>query len=62
MRKETESKIEALERKAASTQGELKATLDRRIEQIRRDYDDSQARIKDMLADHLTELAAHLRQ
>jgi len=62
IRKETEAKVETLKRKAANAKGEMKATLHKRVQQIRRDYEESQANLKGILADKLTGAAIHLRQ
>ena len=59
---ETDSKVQVLQKKAEKTQGEIKATFDARVKRIRDDYEESQKKLKHMLAGHLKEAAARLEK
>ena len=54
--------MKALQNKAEKTQGAIKATFEARVKWIRDDYDQSQAKLKHMLAGHLKEAAARLEK
>jgi len=59
---ETEAKVQALQKKAEKTQGEIKATFDARVKRIRDDYEQSQKKLKHLLAGQLKEAAARLEK
>jgi hypothetical protein len=46
LRQETEAKIEALQEQAAEAQADAKVKLDRRIAEVRADYDRRSAKLK----------------
>ena len=50
IKSETEAKVQALQKKAAKAQGDIKASLDARAKQIRNQYEQSMARVKRMVA------------
>jgi len=60
IRSEAEAKIKALQKKAEQSQAEMKATLDARAAQIRNDYEQTEARLKHLVAEQLKEAAARL--
>jgi len=62
MKKETDAKVAALEKKAAKAQSDMKAAFDARIRQIRDSYEHSEAKVKHMLAEQLTSAAARLER
>jgi uncharacterized membrane protein len=50
IKQETEAKVNALQKKAAKAQGEIRATMDARVKEIRGEYDQAVARAKSMVA------------
>ncbi len=50
IKSETEAKVQALQKKAAKAQGDAKAAIDARMNQIRKQYEQSAARMKSMVA------------
>jgi len=54
--------VQALQRKAEKTQGEIKATFDARVKRIRQEHEQSQAKLKHMIAGQLTAAAAKLER
>jgi uncharacterized membrane protein len=62
MKQETEAKIQALKKKAETTHGEIKATLDARVTRIQQDYEASQVKIKHLLAEQLKAAAGRLER
>ena len=56
------SKIKALQKKAEQSQAEMKATLDARAGQIRNDYEQTEARLKHLVAEQLKAAAARLEK
>jgi uncharacterized membrane protein len=50
IKKETDAKVQALQMKAAKAQGDAKASIDARMDQIKKDYEQSAARVKSMVA------------
>jgi len=50
IKNETEAKVRALQEKAAKAQGDVKKAIDARVKQIREQYEQSVARMKDMAA------------
>jgi len=50
IKKETDAKVQALQKKAAKAQGDAKATIDARVNQIKKQYEQSAARMKSMVA------------
>jgi len=59
-RSETEAKVNALQQKAAKARGDVKATLEARVAQIRQDFEQSEAKLKHLLAGQLRAAAARL--
>jgi uncharacterized membrane protein len=47
---ETEAKVEALRKKAAKSQGDIKAGIEKRMQEIREQYDEAVARVKSKAA------------
>lgn len=62
MKQETDSKIQALKKKAEKTQGEIKTTLDARVTRIQQDHEASQAKVKHLLAEQLKATAARIER
>ena len=54
--------MKALQNKAEKTQGEIKATFDARVKRIRDDHEESQKKLKHLLAGQLTAAAARLEK
>ena len=50
IKSETEAKVQALQKKAAKAKGDAKAAIDARVNQIRKQYEQSAARMKSMVA------------
>ena len=50
VKEETEAKVNALQKKAAKAQGEIRAAMDARVKEIRGEYDQAVARAKSMVA------------
>lgn len=46
MKRETEAKVEALKKKAGKSQGDIKASMEKRMHEIREQYDQALARVK----------------
>ena len=62
IRSEAEAKISALQKKAEQSQAEMKATLEARAGQIRNDYEQTEARLKHLVAEQLKAAAARLEK
>ncbi|HXJ43629.1 MAG TPA: DUF1269 domain-containing protein [Bryobacteraceae bacterium] len=62
IKSETEAKVQALQKKAAKAQGDIKATLDARAKHIREEYEQSVAKEKHLLAGQLKAAAAKLEK
>ena len=50
IKQETEAKVNALQKKAAKSQGEIRAAMDARVKEIRAEYDQAVTRAKRMVA------------
>jgi len=50
VKRETEAKVEALQKKAAKSQGEIKAAMESRVREIREQYDQAVTRVKSTAA------------
>jgi uncharacterized membrane protein len=50
IKRETAAKVEALQKKAAKSQGEVKAAMEKRMQEIREQYDQAVARVKSTAA------------
>jgi uncharacterized membrane protein len=50
IKSETDAKVQGLQKKAAKAQGDAKAAIDARMNQIRKQYDQTAARMKQMVA------------
>jgi uncharacterized membrane protein len=50
VKRETEAKVEVLQKKAAKSQGEIKAAMESRMQEIRKQYDQAVARVKSAAA------------
>jgi uncharacterized membrane protein len=59
---ETEAKVRALEKKAEKARGDAKAALDAQIRRIRQDYEATDAKLRQMLAERLRSAAARLKK
>jgi uncharacterized membrane protein len=59
---EAAAKIKALQKKAEQSQGEMKATLDTRVTQILNDYEQTEVRLKHLVAEQLKQAAARLQK
>lgn len=62
IKSESEAKLQALQKKGAKAQGDIKATLDARVKQIHDDYEQSEAKLKHLLAGKLREAAARVEK
>lgn len=62
IRSETEAKIQALQKKAEKAQGDVKATIEARVKRIREHHEQSQVKLKHLIAGQLTAAAARLEQ
>jgi uncharacterized membrane protein len=59
---EAEAKIKSLQKKAGQSQAGLKATLDARATQIRKDYEQTEASLKHLVAEQLKGAAARIEK
>lgn len=50
IKKETDAKVQALQKKAVTAQGDAKAAMDARVNQIKKQYEQSAAHLKSMVA------------
>jgi uncharacterized membrane protein len=50
MKLETEAKVDALKKKAAKSQGDIKATMEKRMQEVREQYNQAVARLKSTAA------------
>ena len=50
MKLETEAKVDALKKKAANSQGDIKATMEKRMQEVREQYNQAVARLKSTAA------------
>lgn len=62
IKSETEAKVQALQKKAAKAQGDIKATLDARAKRIREEYEQSVAKQKQLVAGQLRAAAAKVEK
>ena len=62
MKKETDAKVAALQNKAEKAESNAKAALNARIRETRESYEQSEAKVKHMLAEKLTSAAARLEK
>jgi uncharacterized membrane protein len=56
-KKETEAKVQALQQKAAKAQGDAKAALNARITELRKEYEESEAKVRSSVAGELRKAA-----
>jgi len=61
-KREVEAQVETLEKKAAKAQGEAKESFDRRINQLRNQYEDSAAKLRNVTAKKLRQVAAKIEK
>jgi uncharacterized membrane protein len=59
---ETEAKVQALQKKAAKAQGDVKAAFDARVAQIRAEYEERSRRLKNLATEQLRKAAAQLEK
>jgi uncharacterized membrane protein len=57
---ETETKVQALQKRAAKAQGDAKEAFDARVAQIRGEYEERSKRLKGLVAEQLKKAAAQL--
>ncbi len=62
IKSETAAKIEALQKKAGQSQAEMKATLEARIAQILKDYEQTEVKLKHLVAEQLKQAATRLEK
>ena len=62
VKSETQAEVNALQKKAEKAQGDIKATFDRRIRQLRGQCDETEKNLKHLLAGQLREAAARLEK
>jgi len=62
IKRETEAKVQVLQKKAAKAQGEAKANLTAQIGQLRKQYEDSVAKLRNVTAEKLKEAAAKIQK
>jgi|SRR5271157_229545 len=62
IKRETEAKVQVLQKKAAKVQGEAKASIDARIGQLRKQYEDSVAKLRKVTAEKLKEAADKIQK
>ena len=62
IRSEAEAKIKALQKKAEQSQAGMKGTLDARAAQIRNDYEQTEVKLKRLVAEQLKGAAARLQK
>jgi uncharacterized membrane protein len=61
-KRETETKVQALQQKAAKAQGDAKAVLNARITELRNEYEQSEARARSAAAGQLRKAADHIEK
>jgi len=59
---ETESKVQALQKRAAKAQGDAKKSFDARVAQIRGEYEERSRRLKGLAAEQLRKAASQLEK
>jgi len=57
MKKGCDIKVEAFKRKAAGARGEIKAAMDARVTEIRKDYQQTLTKLKNLEAERLEKTA-----
>lgn len=57
---EAEAKVQALQKRAAKAQGDVKTALDVRVAQIRKEYEERSRRLKNLAAEQLRKAAAQI--
>lgn len=62
IKSEAEAKVKALQMKAQNSQLEMKATLEARVAQIRENYEQTQGKLKHLVAEQLKQAAARLEK
>jgi uncharacterized membrane protein len=62
IKSEAEAKVKALQMKAQNSQVEMKATLEARVAQIRENYEQTQGKLKHLVAEQLKQAAARLEK
>jgi uncharacterized membrane protein len=62
IKRETEAKVQVLQKKAATAQGEAKANINVQIGQFRKQYEDSVAKLRNVTAEKLKQAAARIQK
>jgi uncharacterized membrane protein len=62
MKRETEAKVHALQQKAAKAKGDAKAALNARITELRKGYEESEAKVRSAAAGQLRKAAGQLER
>lgn len=62
IKEETEAKVQALQKRAAKAQGDVKKAIDGRIAQIQGEYEERSRRLKNLAAEQLRKAAAQLEK
>ena len=61
-KRETEAKVQVLQKQAAKAEGDAKASINAQIGQLRKQYQDSVAKLRNVTADKLKEVAAKIQK
>jgi uncharacterized membrane protein len=62
IKRETEAEVQVLQKKAAKAQGEVKASINARIDQLRKQYEDSVTKLRNVTAEKLRETAVKIQK
>jgi uncharacterized membrane protein len=62
IKRETEAKLQVLQKKAAKAQGDAKASLNAQISQLRKQYEDSVAKLRNVTAEKLKQAADKIQK
>ena len=62
IKRETEAKVEVLQKKAAKAQGDAKASINAQIGQLRKQYEDSVAKLRNVTAETLKQAADKIQK
>jgi LPS O-antigen subunit length determinant protein (WzzB/FepE family) len=62
IKRETEAKVQALQEKATQAHGKAKENIKARIDQLRKRYEDSAAKLRDVTAEKLREAAVRVQK
>ena len=62
IKRETEAKVQVLQKQAAKAEGDAKASINAQISQLRKQYQDSVTKLRNVTAEKLKEVAAKIQK